>query len=55
MNLIKRFISWLVELFRQKPKHHKKLEKNIEELENKLEEIDDEKMDLNDINDHFNK
>ena len=53
--MISKFIAWLVELFRKKPKNQVRLEENIKTLEKRIKEIDGEKISDSDINDHFNK
>lgn len=52
--MIKRIVSWLIELFSKKPKEQNELEKIVKKHEERLKEIEDEKMDIESINNHFN-
>lgn len=53
--MIGKFIAWLLELFRKKPKKQQELELDIKDLEKRIKEIDDAKISADAINDHFNK
>jgi len=53
--MIKKLISWLIELFRKKPRKQKELEDKIEDLENKLEDIDESINTPSDNVDYLNK
>lgn len=53
--MIKKLVSWLIELFRKKPRKQKELEGKIENLENKLEDIDESNNTPSDNVDYLNK